>query len=176
MFQIAIAAHSSPPSEDLSRKAREFVQFIKGNEVVILLGGYWGLMKIVADEAIKDDIPVIMILPIERNIEVPKEVMRIDSGMEYRARSVPLIRSADAVVALGGGAGTIIEILLAYAMGKPTFILKGNGMSSDLLEKAFPQYVDERNVTKLNFFNDVKELAKHVLSVNGNKDVEERFG
>ncbi len=175
MLQIAVAAHSSEPCDGLAEKAREFVSYLKEERVVLLLGGYWGLMRVVADEALSRDIPVAMVLPIERDIEVPDGVIRIDSGMEYRARSVPLVRSADVLVALGGGAGTIIEVLLAYAMGKPTFVLKGNGMSSDQLEKAFPEFVDERKVVKIRYFDNVRELAEQVLRSKG-RDVEERFG
>ncbi|BBG22948.1 hypothetical protein IC006_0232 [Sulfuracidifex tepidarius] len=176
MFQIAIAAHSSNPSEEMARKAEKFVSAIKRNDVIILLGGYWGLMKVVADRALSEGIPVVMVLPMERDVPVPEKVVRIDSGSEYRSRSIPLIRSSDVVVALGGGAGTIIEILLGYAMGKHTFVLKGNGMSSDNLEKAFPDFIDERKVTKVMYFDNVEEMAKEVLSSMDHRKVEERFG
>ncbi len=176
MFQIAIAAHSSIPSEEMSRKAERFISAIKRKDIVIMLGGYWGLMKVVADTALKEGIPVVMVLPIEKDVPVPEDVIRIDSGSEYRSRSIPLIRSADAVVALGGGAGTIIEVILGYAMGKPTFVLKGNGMSSDNLEKAFPEFIDERKVTKVMYFDNVEEMAKEVLSSIDHRKVEERFG
>ncbi len=56
-----------------------------------------------------------------------------------------MVRSSDVLVALGGGAGTIIEVLLAYAMGKPAYVLVGTNLSSDALPKAFPEYVDDRS-------------------------------
>ncbi len=172
-MQIAVAAHSEIPDNLAINESIEFVKNIKVNchRPVLILGGYWGLMKVVVDEAVKNGISVFLILPIENeNVSVPSEVIKVKTGMEYRARSVSLIRSADAVVALGGSAGTIIEIIMAYSMGRPIYIMNGFGMSSDKLRHAFPEYVDDRKNSKIFYYQSGKELAEAVCSCAGKSD------
>ncbi|MCB9706157.1 MAG: TIGR00725 family protein [Myxococcales bacterium] len=56
----------------------------------------------------------------------------IPTGLGH-ARNVLVVASADAVVAVGGGAGTLSEIALAWAHGKPVIALDvGEGWSSRL--------------------------------------------
>jgi len=69
---------------------------------------------------------VVVFLPVEReDVALPKGVIVVRTGCEFRCRSVQMVRSADAVAALGG-VGTIIEALMAYAMGKPLFVCVDN--------------------------------------------------
>ncbi|WP_054857470.1 LOG family protein [Vulcanisaeta sp. JCM 16159] len=163
-MQIAIAAHSSPVDPKTEAMAREFLKELHAQcpTTTLLLGGYWGFMKTIVDEALKLGFRIVMILPIERSVEPPSGVIRIDSGCEFRCRSVIMVRSSDALVALGGGAGTMIEVLLAYAMGKPAYVLVGTNLSSDALPKAFPEYVDDRKVVRIRYFDDPIKLAREV--------------
>ena len=164
-MQIAIAAHSSPVDPRTEAMAREFLKELHSQcpTATLLLGGYWGFMKTIVDEALNLGFRIAVILPIERyDVELPSGVIRIDSGCEFRCRSVIMVRSSDVLVALGGGAGTIIEVLLAYAMGKPAYVLVGTNLSSDSLPKAFPEYVDDRRVIRIRYFDDPIKLAKEV--------------
>ncbi|GAB6943845.1 SLOG cluster 4 domain-containing protein [Vulcanisaeta sp. JCM 14467] len=164
-MQIAIAAHSSPVDPRTEAMAREFLRELHSQcpTATLLLGGYWGFMKTIVDEALNLGFRIAVILPIERyDVELPSGVTRIDSGCEFRCRSVIMVRSSDALVALGGGAGTIIEVLLAYAMGKPAYVLVGTNLSSDSLPKAFPEYVDDRRVIRIRYFDDPVKLAREV--------------
>ncbi|QGA68585.1 LOG family protein [Sulfolobus sp. E11-6] len=162
---ISIAAHSEEPNHELADKARKFVRSIKTCNPTLLLGGYWGLMKIIVDEALKESIKTVLILPIEReDIEIPRDVIPIKSGCEFRCRSVILVRSGDILVSLGGGVGTEIEIMLAYAMGKPIYALTNTGLSTDQFAKAFPEYIDDRRVIKIRYFNDPEEMSKEICS------------
>ena len=177
-MQVVIAAHSSDPSRDVAEKAKVFVRELAncGRDITLLLGGYWGLMKVVVDEAIGLGMRVIVILPLEReHVELPEGVVKINSGCEYRCRSVILVRSGDVLVSLGGGSGTMAEMLMAYAMGIPVFALVGTGMYSDELARAFPEYFDERRAVKVNYFSDPKEMARAVCSSKGGR-VETSFG
>ncbi|ADY02071.1 Rossmann fold nucleotide-binding protein-like protein [Vulcanisaeta moutnovskia 768-28] len=164
-MQIAIAAHSSPVDPKNEAMAREFLKELHSQcpSITLLLGGYWGFMKSIVDEALKLSFKVVVILPLERHdVELPSDAIRIDSGCEFRCRSVIMVRSSDALVALGGGAGTIIEVLLAYAMGKPAYVLTGTNLSSDNLPKAFPEYIDERKVIRIRYFDDPVKLAREI--------------
>ncbi|ARM76706.1 LOG family protein [Acidianus manzaensis] len=160
-MQIGIAAHSGEYTEKMRKNAKELVSGIKEKckNPVLILGGYWGLMKEVVDQAVSLDIPVVLVLPIENeSSNIPEKVIKINSGMEYRARSVPLVRSSDILIALGGEAGTHIEILMAYAMGKPVYILIDTGYSTDKLKEAYPEYLDNRKATKVTYVKTVDEL------------------
>ena len=163
-MQLGIAVHSSVPSKEAEEKVRRFIRSLKCNPR-ILVGGYWGLMKVVVDEAISRGFQVIMFLPIEReDVKVPDEVVRINTGCEFRCRSVMLVRSSDMLVSLGGGVGTQIEIAMAYAMGKPVAVLTDTGMATDNLKKAFPQYLDDRQVIEIKYFDKPEDLAEYVCS------------
>ncbi|WP_338602339.1 LOG family protein [Sulfolobus tengchongensis] len=173
---ISVAAHSEEPSREIAEKARSFVRKVSPCNPTLLLGGYWGLMKTVVDEAIKQGLTVVLILPIEReNIDLPAQVIPIRSGCEFRCRSVILVRSGDVLVSLGGGVGTEIEIMLAYAMGKPIYAITETGLSTDHFARAFPEYIDDRRVVKIRYFNDPGEVAEEICRGNM-KSVETRFG
>ncbi|MFB6469709.1 MAG: LOG family protein [Vulcanisaeta sp. AZ3] len=164
-MQIAIAAHSSSVDAKVEAMARDFLKELHSRcpDATLVLGGYWGFMKFVVDEALKLGFRVVVVLPIERHdVELPSGVVRIDSGCEFRCRSVVLVRSGDLLVVLGGGAGTMVEVLLAYAIGRPVFVLTGTNLSSDVLPKAFPEYVDDRRVVRIRYLDDPVRLAQEV--------------
>lgn len=177
-MQVVIAAHSSEPSRDVVEKAKAFVRDLAkcGRGITLLLGGYWGLMRVVVDEALALGMRVVVVLPLEReDVELPEGVIRVKTGCEYRCRSVVLVRSGDVLVSLGGGSGTMAEMLMAYAMGIPVFALVDTGMYSDGLARAFPEYFDERRAVKLSYFSDPGELARAVCSWKGGR-VKTSFG
>jgi len=163
-MQLGIAVHSSIPSKEAEEKVKRFIESLTCKPR-ILLGGYWGLMKVIADEAISRGLQVVMFLPVEReDVKIPSEVIRVNTGCEYRCRSVMLVRSSDVLVSLGGGVGTLIEIAMAYAMGKPTFVLVDTRMPTDELRKAYPRHFDDRAVVDIKYFSEPDKLAKAVCS------------
>ena len=178
-MQIGIAAHSSSVPRELERKAEVFVEKLAEckKDIKLLLGGYWGLMKTVVDKAIQLKIPVILFMPIEReDIPLPNEVIKIFTGCEFRCRSVMLVRSSDVLVSLGGGVGTEIELLMAYAMGKPIYSLVNTGLSTDLLRVSFPEYFDNRKVVKIRYFEDPIEMGKVICEKKIEEKVKADFG
>ena len=100
-------------------------------------------------------------LPVEReDVEVPGKVIRVRTGLTFKARSIPLVRSADLLIVLGGGSGTILEAIAAYAQGIPTIILTGTGLPSDNLERAYPRGFDYRMSAKVVYTSNPEEAAK----------------
>ena len=177
-MQIGIAAHSGAVPRDLEKKAEIFVEKLAEckKDIKLLLGGYWGLMKTVVDKAIELHIPVILFIPIEReDVPLPNEVIKVYTGCEFRCRSVMLVRSSDVLVSLGGGVGTEIELLMAYAMGKPVYSLVNTGLSTDLLRLSFPEYFDDRRVVKIRYFEDPIEMSKAVCEEKEEK-IRTNFG
>lgn len=65
-----------------------------------------------------------------------------------------LIAMSDAVIMLGGGAGTLIELAIAYRQKKPIIIVKNTGGWAD---KITTPYLDERKRIKIQFAYSTKE-------------------
>ncbi|MFW9914051.1 MAG: TIGR00725 family protein [Candidatus Thorarchaeota archaeon] len=55
----------------------------------------------------------------------------IATGMQF-ARNQIIVASADAIVAIGGGAGTLSEIAFAWQLGKPIYAFQSEGWSGKL--------------------------------------------
>jgi uncharacterized protein (TIGR00725 family) len=166
MKYVGVAAYSGSPPEAMVRATREFIselsKLVDLDRTVLVLGGYWGLMKIVVDEALLHGFKVLL-FPHEsmEGIEFPPEAIVVRSGTSYRVRSVFLVRTSDVLVALGGESGSIQEVVTAYTEGKPIFILWGTGFSTDRL-KAFAPYIDRREIARIEIINEPITLAKRV--------------
>ncbi|NJE08439.1 TIGR00725 family protein [Thermococcus sp. M39] len=167
MIQIAIAGSSDEkPLEKAERKAREFARELGKykDEVILLTGGRSGIMKIVSEEFRKAGGIVVGILP-ERQEGNEFNTIRIKTGMDFAERSAVMINSADVLVVLGGGIGTMVEALMAYDYGKPLIILTDTGYASDRLELlAKDGYFDHKKIVKVYFVENPKEAVKLALS------------
>jgi uncharacterized protein (TIGR00725 family) len=65
--------------------------------------------------------------------------MIIYTGMGFMERDIINIRSADGVIIIGGGVGTLNELTIAYDEGRPTGILTNTGGISN----AVPHIIEE---------------------------------
>ncbi|MEM1640466.1 MAG: hypothetical protein QW065_04765 [Acidilobaceae archaeon] len=161
MKLVGVAAHSGSYGEDLEKTSRRFVALLAkkcSDNVALVLGGYWGLMKVVVDEALSWGLTVVILPPVEKeDVDFPEKAIVIRSGTSYRARSVILARSSDVLVALGGGAGVIQEVVTAYTESKPVFLLK-SGMDSDRLESLAP-HLDYRKLSPILVYNNIEALV-----------------
>lgn len=175
MHQVGIACIGEKAPQDLIIKARIFLETVCrckcSNNIVLFLGGYWGLMKEVVDEALKKGFSVVLILPVERE-KCPSKAICVKTGLSFKARSIALVRSVDVLVVLGGASGTILEAIAAYAMGIPTIVLTNTGYPSDKLKQAFGEYIDHRKTTKIYYHDDPIEVANKVCDIICGDDFE----
>mgnify|MGYP001770698463 CR=1 FL=1 len=167
MINVGVAAHSEP-TEGLAEKARRFVSALPADEVRLFLGGYWGAMAYVADAARERGIEVVFVLPQNPPAMPPRGrgLVLVDTGMDFKGRSVILVRSSDVVAALGGESGTMLEVLMAYSMGIPAVVLR-SGLPSDTLERLGlgGGRVDYRNGPPISFVDTPEDLARRSLEV-----------
>ncbi|MEM1632900.1 MAG: LOG family protein [Sulfolobales archaeon] len=167
MKRISFAAHSDDPNEELLKAIRILIRRLferLGENMIFYLGGYYGTMKSIADEACKYGIQSVFILPYS-TYDVPRHrcFIPVRTGMELRERSEVLVLSGDVLIAVGGYAGTIIEIIMAYANNRNAYVLTGYSMPSDFLEKIFSPYIDPRKNAMIKYFyRDPEALADEV--------------
>ncbi|MHA2620251.1 MAG: TIGR00725 family protein [bacterium JZ-2024 1] len=110
-----------PPAES----AREVGRLLARKGAVIVCGGLGGIMEAVAEGACQEGGTVIGILPGPRRSDANAFVTYAIATNLGEARNVILAQTCDAVIAIGGEAGTLSEISLAVKMGKPVVILTG---------------------------------------------------
>lgn len=167
MIQIGVAAYSGSPGPELVKRCEAFVdELVKRcgrGKLVLLLGGYWGLMRCVVDRALGHGVSVALFPPLDReDLGYPEGVIIVRTSSGPRLRSIYLVRSSDVLVALGGGAGTLQEIVTAYTEAKPVYVLAGTGLATDKARECIEPYIDERRTAPITFVEDPVELAHRV--------------
>ncbi len=173
MLKIGIAAHSEIKNEKHVNLALKFVEELSDclnrlglkENTYLLLGGYWGIMKVVIDKALEKELRVAVLPPCERDSEeiFPPGVLVIRTGLSMRGRSIAMARSSDVLVSLGGSSGTVLEIIAAYAEGIPVYILGNTGLPSDKLE-VFSPFIDERRSSPITIRSSPIELVSLVCT------------
>lgn len=161
---VAVAAHSEPPKLEHELRIKEFTRLLSsrcGESTVLLVGGYWGFMKTLVDEALTAGLKVVIFPPIEKEyVDFPEKAVVIRSGLSYRLRSVMMVRSSDALVVLGGASGTMQELVTAYTEGKPVFLLM-SGLATDRAASLAP-YLDERRIAEIRVYTEVQTLIEEL--------------
>jgi uncharacterized protein (TIGR00725 family) len=111
-------------SRATARSAERVGAAIAGAGAVLLCGGRTGVMEAASRGAARAGGTVVGVLPgfsrrdANRWVTIP-----IVTGMD-QARNVVLVRSCDAVIAVGGSYGTLSEIALALKLGVPVVGLR----------------------------------------------------
>ena len=84
------------------------------------------------------------------------------SGMEGCGEETMLILSCDGLIALGGGAGTLQELTIAYRNKKPVVILdSGYGWA----DKVKNSYLDERKIIKFRSASEPENVVSLLLKL-----------
>jgi hypothetical protein len=128
---IAVIGGSQPSSKE-SRLAEAVGHELAKQGAVLVCGGLGGVMEAACKGARSEDGVTVGILPGDsRDTANPYVQIPIVTGMGY-ARNVAVVKSAQAVIAIGGNYGTLSEISYALANGIPviglnTWSLSKNG-------------------------------------------------
>ncbi len=160
-MRIAVAACGCEGPRVLAVKLAERAAGL-GTELA--LGGCWGLMGSVVEEALRRGVKVKVFLP--EGAKCPYDVDVIETGMSPNARSVLLVRSSQALLALGGGAGTVMEVLMAYRERKPVALVYGYGMDSDKYFEVMKDGIDSRNLSPVKAFKDPAEALSWLVTLS----------
>ncbi len=85
------------------------------------------------------------------------------SGFGTKGRNVLLVRSADAVIAASGEAGTLNELTIAYDEERPIGLLAGSGGAADLAPEIFSAFTRHPELPIL-AREDPEALVRDLLS------------
>jgi uncharacterized protein (TIGR00725 family) len=117
---VSVIGGGSCPPED-ARVARELGRLLAEQGYVVLTGGLGGVMEAASRGASEAGGEVIGVLPgLVREEANPYVGIVLTTGIR-EARNVIVATSGHAVVAVGGGLGTLSEIAFALKHGRPVF-------------------------------------------------------
>jgi hypothetical protein len=132
---IAVIGGSEPSAEE-ARMAEKVGRELAKRDAILVCGGLGGVMEAACRGAQSEGGLTIGILPGEsRQAANPYIQIPIVTGMSY-ARNVVVVKSAQAVIAIGGSYGTLSEISHALQSGIPviglnTWSLSRNGQQDN---------------------------------------------
>lgn len=127
MRQIAVIGSGGPIAEEVREMAEELGRAIARAGAVLITGGRGGVMEAACKGAKEAGGLTVGILPGPDGRDAnPYVDIAIVTGMGD-ARNVINVRSADAVIVVNGGAGTLSEVGLALKAGKRIIALKPSG-------------------------------------------------
>jgi uncharacterized protein (TIGR00725 family) len=137
--------------------AEEVGRLLARNGATVVCGGLGGVMEAAARGASAEGGTSIGLLPgLSRDDAAPDLTIAIPTGLG-EARNVLVVRAADALIAIGGGYGTLSEVALALKVGVPVVGLRTWELSKDGRPvNAFPQVEDPAGAVRV-----ALELARH---------------
>lgn len=166
MKRIAVIGQSGSISEKVKEIAEEVGKEIALHGAVLLTGGRDGVMEAASKGAKSKGGLVVGILPGDTTdiandyIDVP-----ITTGLSFDYRSLILIHSADVIIMIAGGNGTLGELSAAYLNNKPVVVIETTGgWATKVKEVVYDgKYLDQRKSTEINFSETGKAAVELAL-------------
>jgi uncharacterized protein (TIGR00725 family) len=130
----------------------------------LFTGGSTGIMEAAMRGARSGNGLTVGIIPTEKREDYQFlsrfAAVLVMTGMGEYGRSVPLIHSVDGVIAIAGGAGTLMEISMAYHRRKPVVCIPVAGYTSDRIRNLLTDlYLDHRRIQQLLFAETADEAV-----------------
>jgi hypothetical protein len=150
-----------PPVSKISNLCVETGRVLAESGYTIVCGGRDGVMELVSIGARQAQGFVVGVLPAFEDGNRYLN-LRIKTPFDNITRSLVLIESSDVVLSIGGEIGTAIEVLMAYARGKPVVLFTGTGgwtdrFSENLIEG---KYLDSRKIVTVQKAASIKEVME----------------
>ncbi|ONN27604.1 hypothetical protein XJ44_03010 [Thermosipho affectus] len=160
MKKVAVIGYSGEIDQKLEK-----ICFLLGKALskkyIVLTGGRDGVMEAVSKGVKSENGTCIGILPFEEKGNA-YNFLDITTGLDFQMRSFILLKNADAVISVGGEIGTAIEILGAYAYGKPLILFNETGGWTDSIQKVLIEgkYLDNRKIVEIKIASSIEEILK----------------
>ena len=121
---VAVVGPSEPSDPDLLDQATVAGRLFAERGWVVVTGGLGGVMAAAAAGVAEAGGTAVALLPgSDRDAASPGHAVAIPTGLG-EMRNALLVRSADAVLAIGGAWGTLSEIALAVRTGVPVVAVR----------------------------------------------------
>ncbi|GAB6876367.1 TIGR00725 family protein [Thermaerobacter litoralis] len=167
-LRVAVIGDSGAIAPALYQAAVEVGAALARLGAVVLTGGRDGVMAAVSQGAWEAGGLTVGILPGDD----PREgngwlSLPLTTGLGMEWRSLVLIHSADAVLMMGGGNGTLGELSAAYLNGRPVVVLAATGGWSDRIRQVLTdgRYLDHRRTVALEFAATPEEAAHRAVQL-----------
>ena len=160
-LQIAVIGYNKDRCSDIARK----IAYSVGKEIavagaVLVCGGLGGVMEEACKGAKDNGGTTVGIIPQEEfSFANAFCDVVICTGIGF-ARDFVVASSADGIIAVGGGIGTLIEMGVGYMSNKTIVSVQGSGGVADLYAG---KYLDERNRVPVLVASDPQTAVKLVL-------------
>ncbi len=147
-------------TSDHEKMAYETGKEIAKSGAVLITGGLGGVMKAASHGAHDAGGLVVGIIP-QNDASFANQYcdIVIPTGMGH-TRDFLTALSADGVIVIGGGSGTLTEICASYVHKKPIAALKN---SAGVAGKYADQYLDHRNNVKIVGVDSPNDAVKYIL-------------
>jgi len=146
-FQILVIGNNDNGcTPELEKLAYETGYEVAKSNSILITGGLGGVMKAASKGAKENNGLTVGIIP-QNDMSEANEFcdVVIPSGIGLMRDFLNAL-SADGVIAIGGGSGTLSEICASYMYSKPIVVLKNSGGTAT---KFADQYLDHRKNVKI---------------------------
>lgn len=161
--QIAVIGYNGDRCSDVARA----VAYETGKEIaragaVLVCGGLGGVMEAACQGAKENGGLAVGIIPQDEFSYANKYCdVVVCTGIGF-ARDFIVASSADGIIAVGGGVGTLIELGVGYMIKKPMAAVAGSGGVAD---QYGGKYLDERRRASIIVAKDPAEAVRVVLQL-----------
>jgi len=157
---LVIGNNDNGCTPDIEKLAYDMGSKIAKSNSVLITGGLGGVMRAACHGAHDADGITVGIIP-QNDFSLANEFcdIVIPSGMGLMRDFLNAL-SADGVIVIGGGSGTLSEICAAYMYKKPIIALKNSGGTAS---KYADQFLDHRKNVKIIGVETTDEAIKYVL-------------
>ena len=161
-IQILIVGHNDDCTPDHEKIAYEIGYEVAKSDCVLITGGLGGVMRAASHGAHDANGLTVGIIP-QNDASFANEFcdVVIPSGMGL-TRDFLTALSADGIIIVGGGSGTLSEICAAYMHKKPMVAIRNTGGTAD---RFIDGYVDHRKNVKIIGVDSPKDAVKKILQL-----------
>ena len=157
---LIIGNNENGCTPELEKIAYDTGSVVAKSNSILITGGLGGVMKAASKGAKKSGGLTVGIIPQNDKSEANEFCdIVIPSGIGLMRDFLNAL-SADGVIAIGGGSGTLSEICAAYMYSKPIVVLKNSGGTST---KFADQYLDHRKNVKIIGVETPKEAVELIF-------------
>ena len=159
-LQIAVIGYNNECTDIASKLAYDVGRSVAAAGAILVCGGLGGVMESACRGAKENGGTTLGIIP-QEEFSYANEYCDIVvcTGIGF-ARDFIVASSADGIIAVGGGVGTLIEMGVGYMTRKTVVTISGSG---GVAEMYGGKYLDERNRVKILTAPDAQSAVKQIL-------------